>query len=346
MSASDYQVQTQATNKAPKLVHFFADWLSAEGMEQAASNPDQDVPPQPIEELDFELIDQLFAEDTVIAISWAMPLPFVDVPAEAYPNVPNVAWLLDGEYLNYIRLFARKVGSMKSQVMLNMYGEFDNNAFYSFGPNGISAFKEDPGVDDSDFNIATEFSRNYGDPNVPDGPDRVRDSIKRVIDIFRDEGVEVSWFMYASSGFMNKRPTEEQKPFWNRPEHYYPGDDYIEWVGKSVHITSYAEFRNKFELAYSSWGEVTKRPFFIAEQSVISEDNAVSRARDLELIFKDYLPRFPRVKAFATVHIAPGFDDLGFGFTPLGGSQGNLTDELSAWINSVTKNPVWQGIDL
>ncbi|MEO0336440.1 MAG: hypothetical protein AAF202_08600, partial [Pseudomonadota bacterium] len=269
----------------------------------------------------------------------------VDVPPEAYKNVPNVNRILSGEYDAYIRDFARAVGEADLPVMMNLYGEFDNNSFYSFGADGVSAFQEDPDVPSGGIPIASEYFSHYGDPELPDGPERVRDSIKRVIDIFRSEGIDVSWFMYASSGFMNVQPTPEQRLFWNTPENHYPGDDYIEWVGKSVHVSSVSDFKNKFELAYEAWGEVTKRPFFIPEQSLSLSDLSVSRASAIKEIFRDYLPGFQRVKAFASVNIAPGEDDLGFGFIPLGGSNGSFTDEITSWDEHVSKNPFWKSND-
>ncbi len=69
----------------------------------------------------------------------------------------------------------------------------------------------------------------YGDPDYPDGPERFRDAYRRIINIFRAHGAtNVTWFFHADA---NPSPKES----WNRMEKYYPGDDYIDWVGLSVY---------------------------------------------------------------------------------------------------------------
>jgi len=69
----------------------------------------------------------------------------------------------------------------------------------------------------------------YGDKNLYDGPERYRDAYRHLIDIFRAEGVHnVTWFFHAN---MVSSPKEE----WNRPKNYYPGDDYIDWIGVSIY---------------------------------------------------------------------------------------------------------------
>ena len=69
----------------------------------------------------------------------------------------------------------------------------------------------------------------YGDPNYPDGPERFRDAYRHIITLFRNEDVKnITWFFhynYASFPYAS----------WNKPRYYYPGDDYIDWVGFSLY---------------------------------------------------------------------------------------------------------------
>jgi len=70
---------------------------------------------------------------------------------------------------------------------------------------------------------------NYGDPTYPDGPERWRDAYRHIIDIFRNENVtNVTWFFHVD---INVMPEVE----WNSPKYYYPGDDYIDWIGISIY---------------------------------------------------------------------------------------------------------------
>ncbi len=69
----------------------------------------------------------------------------------------------------------------------------------------------------------------YGDPNYPDGPERFRDAYRHIIDIFKEVDVKhVTWFFHPD---IQRWPDEE----WNSAKYYYPGDDYIDWIGLSIY---------------------------------------------------------------------------------------------------------------
>jgi hypothetical protein len=68
----------------------------------------------------------------------------------------------------------------------------------------------------------------YGDPNIPDGPERFRDSYRHIIDIFRSENAHnITWILHVDVAW-----TPQQE--WNKMKYYHPGDDYIDWIGLSV----------------------------------------------------------------------------------------------------------------
>jgi hypothetical protein len=69
----------------------------------------------------------------------------------------------------------------------------------------------------------------YGDTTLPDGPERFRAAYRRVVEIFRRQGaVDVTWvFHVAGNGF--------PKEAWNAASFYYPGDDFVDWIGASVY---------------------------------------------------------------------------------------------------------------
>ncbi len=71
----------------------------------------------------------------------------------------------------------------------------------------------------------------YGDPNYPDGPERYRDAYRHIIDLFKQEQVHhITWFYHFNH---TSFPNEE----WNQPKYYYPGDNYIDWIGFSLYGT-------------------------------------------------------------------------------------------------------------
>jgi len=72
-------------------------------------------------------------------------------------------------------------------------------------------------------------TQNYGDPNVPDGPERFRDAYRHIIDICRqNNATNITWFFHVDA---YSEPNEE----WNNIKNYYPGDNYIDWLGVSIY---------------------------------------------------------------------------------------------------------------
>jgi len=67
----------------------------------------------------------------------------------------------------------------------------------------------------------------YGNPDYPDGPERFRDAYRHFINICREEGVEnITWVFHVDVGGV---PYDS----WNDMENYYPGDEWIDWIGFS-----------------------------------------------------------------------------------------------------------------
>ncbi|MFW5686226.1 MAG: hypothetical protein ACOC0O_06190 [Spirochaetota bacterium] len=345
LGEDDYYTHAAKMDAAPAIVHLFSDWIGElSGARPGATR----VAVDPIEPEAYEFLDLILEPGTIVAITWAMPLPNYDVPGNAYDAIPNVQDILDGRYDDHIRDFARAIGRIDAPVMVTLFGEVDNNAFYSFGPKGRNSAYPDPDIPrELDVPVARDLYGHYGDPGHPDGPERVRDAFIRVVELFEAEGVrEPSWFMYGSSGFMSATPRDGEEQLveatgeWNEPRWYYPGDRYIEWVGKSLHHDDFESLRDSFEPAYEAWGEVTLRPFFSPEYSLSMRRS--SRAAQIRREFGSYLTRFPRFKAFAIADPDPvtGMDE--FGLMTLGGVSGEFPDEIDAWIEAVRDNPHWK----
>ena len=82
----------------------------------------------------------------------------------------------------------------------------------------------------------------YGDPAQPDGPERFKDAYRHIIDLFRGEGAtNITWVFHVNSGNF---PDES----WNSKTAYYPGDEYIDWIGISAYgALSKKEARQNWE---------------------------------------------------------------------------------------------------
>lgn len=70
----------------------------------------------------------------------------------------------------------------------------------------------------------------WGDPSLPDGPEVFRDAYRHLIDLARGaevNAVNITWALHLDS---EARPLEP----WNAMKNYYPGDNYIDWLGLTV----------------------------------------------------------------------------------------------------------------
>jgi uncharacterized glyoxalase superfamily protein PhnB len=69
----------------------------------------------------------------------------------------------------------------------------------------------------------------YGDPLVADGPERFRDAYRHLVDLSRAAGAgNLTWVYHVNGDSWPRKP-------WNTPAAYYPGDDYVDWIGVSIY---------------------------------------------------------------------------------------------------------------
>lgn len=117
----------------------------------------------------------------------------------------------------------------------------------------------------------------YGDQTIPDGPERFRDAFRRVIQISRAVGaMNITWVFHVDSA---RSPESE----WNDAHYYYPGDDYIDWIGISVfgaqlptHDWNY--FHSKLKRFEPHLEKLqTTKPWMISEFAVIEDANDSKR---------------------------------------------------------------------
>ncbi|WHZ21333.1 MAG: hypothetical protein OJF47_000445 [Nitrospira sp.] len=327
---------TANSGHRPAIVFTFHDWVSED--DWASPSPHFRTFTDPLESSSvspLQLAEQVRNEGGVLAVAWAIQC----CDWESYlfwygfrkPTV-TVDRLLRGDFDPYITSVARQIKTYGHPIMLTLFSEFNYQGMMGFGEQGETR------LDD-----VNHVCRLYGDPTWPDGPERIRDAFIYVIDRFRKEDVRnVTWFMYAGSHYMNTRH-EDYSP-WLHPQYFYPGDDYIDWVGQSVYFVdprAVPKLRQQ-ELAtsvsealapgYAAWGAVTDRPLFLPEFGVLG-DKTRSRARVIEEVFRDVLPQFPRVRAItlADFKIAEDYYEVP--------RFGTFEDETRAWRRAVRENP-------
>lgn len=117
----------------------------------------------------------------------------------------------------------------------------------------------------------------YGNPNEPDGPERFRDAYRHIIYLFRKHNVDnITWFFHVDA-------LGEPQSSWNTIEKYYPGDNYIDWIGVSVYGAqkkdeSYHSFIEIMDKIYPAITKLSGKPIAILELG-ITELNKREKAK-------------------------------------------------------------------
>ncbi len=112
-----------------------------------------------------------------------------------------------------------------------------------------------------------EATTGYGDPVLPDGPERFRDAYRHIIDIFRQNGANnITWFFHVDA-------YGEPDADWNEIQNYYPGDEYIDWLGVSIYgpqerEEDYQEFDEILNDVYPKLSTLSDKPIAILEFAV------------------------------------------------------------------------------
>ena len=180
---------------------------------------------------------------------------------EAKGEFHNVAAVASGKLDDYIKANASQLGPDKTPVLLGLLSDFDREAAgNSFGADGKTPYYSimDPKLKDlsgdklqeelkkklekgafvSAKTLPAELSNQYGDAQVPDGPERVRDAWKRLSKVVTESGgSSISLFSSAGAFHANKNagkyPGEQNagNQAWNKLEYYWPGEGILDWVG-------------------------------------------------------------------------------------------------------------------
>ena len=159
--------------------------------------------------------------------------------------------IIDGDFDNELTQWAKDAANT-SIPLLAEFGTEVNGSWFPW--NGL-------------YNGAEETDA-YGETSIADGPERFRDAYRHIIDICRENGAtNITWFFHIDA---DSEPIEA----WNDFENYYPGDDYIDWIGVSVYglleeDEECCEFSNILDKVYQRMEKLTDKPMAILEFGTI-----------------------------------------------------------------------------
>lgn len=198
--------------------------------------------------------------------------------------VYNLQRIINGDFDENLRKWARDAKNSGIPIMIDFAPKMNGDWFSWSGKyNGGS------------------ITNRYGDLNIADGPERYRDAYRHIINTFREEGAtNVTWVFHVNA---NSFPDEP----WNNYNAYYPGDEYIDWIGMSVYgaITpaeDWEGFTQIMDTTYPKLEAVSKtKPLAVMEYGVIERNGKKAEwIRDaLESIKSG---KYPRIKAICYWH--------------------------------------------
>ena len=100
---------------------------------------------------------------------------------------------------------------------------------------------------------------------------RFREAYRHIIRIARQQGAyNVRWVFHVD-------PWDEPVVGWNKFENYYPGDEWIDWVGASVYGRQLpsdehgVSFRYQMDWVYGRMQRLTHKPFIVCEFGTIDD---------------------------------------------------------------------------
>jgi hypothetical protein len=195
--------------------------------------------------------------------------------------------IVDGKFDKELRQWAKDLKKTEIPVLIGFAGEPNGDWFpWSGAMNGGG------------------ITTGYGDKSLADGPELYRDAYRYIIDLFKDEGaLKVTWIFHVNSVGAPEEP-------WNDIKNYYPGDDYIDWIGISAYGAqrwgeSYQRFVDIMQPGYNALLNLTaaEKPIAILEFGVADYLPNVNKALWIQsALYTVQQPEFSRIKAIGWWH--------------------------------------------
>jgi len=143
----------------------------------------------------------------------------------------------------------------------------------------------------------------YGSKDKPDATEKFTDAYKHIVNIFKDAGCENITFVFHVNSI--SAPEEE----WNKVTNYYPGDDYVDWIGINIYGPQmwgdpYVRFIDILDKVYPELCSLsTDKPIAILEFGVADYLPNVDKALWLQsALYTVALPEYNRIKAIGWWH--------------------------------------------
>ena len=145
----------------------------------------------------------------------------------------------------------------------------------------------------------------YGDPAVPDGPERYRDFHRWVVDIFNEEGAtNIAWAMMFNPADWVCTGGDDGDVGGICQRYVYPGDTYVDWIGSYFQTSAYGDTDGR-EFGYARWqSEQPDKPAWgydehltLLHQPVAQQPRLDRSAVFSDLLFRVFPEQYPNWRA-------------------------------------------------
>ena len=207
-------------------------------------------------------------------------MPWSTLQQNKKENKYTLDRIIKGDFDKELKLYAHEIAALGFPVMVE------------FGPEANGAWFPWSAV----WNGGAE-KRHYGDIGIPDGPERFRDAYRHIVSLFRAEGaVNVTWVFHLASA-----PWPDKE--WNAARYYYPGDDWVDWIGISVYgrlrsgeAKPFSAILKKMYPQLAALSSV--KPLAILEMGIFEELGKQDKAEWIASAFSQLnAGEYPRIKA-------------------------------------------------
>lgn len=177
-----------------------------------------------------------------------------------------------------------------------------------------------------------------GQPNEWEGPEFFKRAFRYVVDRVRARGAHNVQWLFQTNNYSFPMET------WNFAPAYYPGSDYVDWLGMSVYGQQFndepwANFLPLIEWPYKEMAAIdSKKPIMITEWATGEFPKSGDKAKWIREAFEVMRTRLPRVKAAVYWHERWQNEDQSYSNLHINSSP----EALAAYREGVS-DPYWLG---
>lgn len=247
----------------------------------------------------------MFPTEAVMALSERGILPLVRMaPKSDYKRdrigkdpIFNLVRIIRGDFDAMFDGFFRHIASLEhsngDRVPLMMVFGPEVNGFWS-------RWNGDYYNQNSGWQSGRHSWDRYGNPDWPDGPEIFRDAYRHIIRKAREQGADNITFVFHFDTHGDAHRKGDY-PKWNHPIYYYPGCDYVRWIGYSVWGPQRLEETSSRNFGYVPLKDQLKKKILGSKTAYEDLDQLISCPQPVHKAILEMgaieKPRDPRMKA-------------------------------------------------